>query len=69
VTNNVDNSNHNDGLDQNGGGDTTVVTLSGNKAYFNTKLGISQAPGGTDGGNNKADGNGNPAQCANVVCS
>jgi hypothetical protein len=45
------------------------VTVSGNKASFNTQLGISVNPGVNDGGNNKADRNGTAVQCTNVVCS
>jgi len=40
-----------------------------NKAYFNTKLGISIDPVDTDLGANRADGNGSQHQCENVVCS
>jgi hypothetical protein len=69
VTNNVANGNGHDGLTENTGDPTAVVTLSGNKAYFNTQLGIAAAPGVNDGGNNKADSNGTAVQCTNVVCS
>jgi hypothetical protein len=31
-------------------------------------LGIAAVPGVTDGGRNRARGNGNPAQCLNVAC-
>jgi hypothetical protein len=69
VTNNVANGNHNHGIVAGAGTDSTVITLSGNKAYFNGNFGITAAPGVSDGGNNKADENGTPAQCASVVCS
>jgi hypothetical protein len=69
ITNNVANGNHAGGLADGGSADPTAVTLSGNKAFFNTLLGIQAAPGVTDGGNNKADSNGTAAQCTNVVCS
>jgi hypothetical protein len=69
VTNNIVNGNAGDGIHEAGVSDPTVVTLSGNKAYFNGQLGINALPGATDGGNNKASGNGTLAQCANVVCS
>jgi hypothetical protein len=68
VTNNLANGNAHHGLAE-GGGDPTVVTLSGNKAYFNTQVGISAGAGVNDGGNNKASGNGTLAQCTNIVCS
>jgi hypothetical protein len=69
VTNNLANGNHLNGITGAGAGDPTVVTLTGNKAYFNGQLGISGQPGVTDGGNNKAASNGTAAQCNNVVCS
>jgi hypothetical protein len=68
VTNNIANGNHLNGIAESGS-DATVVTMSGNKAYFNLQFGINGAPGVTDGGNNKAGGNANAAQCNNVVCS
>ena len=51
------------------------VTLTGNRAYANGNWGI-ESPGTipaqnvyvTDGGGNLAAGNGQPAQCLNVVC-
>jgi hypothetical protein len=70
VTNNVADGNHTDGIfHKNLGGDPTVVTLTGNKAYFNGQLGINALAGVNDAGNNKADENGTAAQCTNVVCS
>jgi hypothetical protein len=68
VSNNVVDGNHLDGIAA-GVGDPTVVTLSGNKAYFNGSLGISTEPGVIDGGTNKADSNGTSTQCTNIVCS
>jgi hypothetical protein len=69
VTNNIADGNHVHGIVAGAGFDATVITLSGNKAYFNGNLGISATPGVNDGGNNKADENGTPAQCTSVVCS
>jgi hypothetical protein len=69
VTNNLSNGNHFDGLHQNNLGDRTLVTLSGNQAFFNGELGIGGLVGVTDGGHNKASGNGTAVQCTNVVCS
>lgn len=43
-------------------------TLTGNVANDNTRYGIESVPGATDGGGNRAEGNGNPLQCLNVVC-
>jgi hypothetical protein len=68
MTNNITNGNQLEGLFENAG-DPTVVTLTGNQAYFNGKLGIRAQPGVNDGGHNKADSNGTAAQCTNVVCS
>jgi parallel beta-helix repeat protein len=45
------------------------LKATGNKAYFNTQLGINLGPGDTDGGGNKAAGNGTAHQCENIVCS
>jgi hypothetical protein len=69
VTNNIANGNTSGGIVESITGDPTVVTLSGNKAYFNGQLGINAQPGVIDGGNNKADENGNSTQCVNIVCS
>ena len=41
--------------------------LTNNRAAFNGDLGI-EAVHATDGGNNKAYGNGNPAQCVGIPC-
>lgn len=49
---------------------TTSATLRGNAAYGNGALGIDALAGVTDGGGNKAAGNGNPQQCTpNIVCT
>jgi len=45
-----------------------ATTISRNTANHNANLGIEAVPGVVDGGKNKARGNGNPAQCTNVVC-
>jgi hypothetical protein len=47
---------------------TTRAVITRNRANFNADFGIEAAPGVTDGGGNKARGNGNPAQCVNVRC-
>jgi parallel beta-helix repeat protein len=53
-----------DGIDV----DSPDTTLVGNHAVHNGDLGIEAVFGVTDGGRNKAHGNGNPAQCTNVDC-
>jgi parallel beta-helix repeat protein len=50
------------------GVESTSTTLTRNTANRNHDLGIEAVPGVSDGGGNKARGNGNPAQCTNVVC-
>jgi hypothetical protein len=67
VMNNIANGNANGIMESSG--DATVVTLSGNQAFFNVHLGISGTPGVTDGGHNKASGNGALEQCTNIVCN
>jgi len=42
--------------------------LTGNRAVRNGDLGIDAVAGITDGGGNRAHGNGDPAQCRNVAC-
>lgn len=42
--------------------------LTRNRAVRNADLGIEAVFGVTDGGGNKARGNGNPLQCTNVFC-
>jgi parallel beta-helix repeat protein len=44
------------------------ATLTKNTANRNQDLGIEAVPGVTDGGGNRADGNGDPLQCTNVFC-
>jgi len=44
------------------------TTITQNRASVNDELGIEAVPGVTDGGKNKARGNGNPAQCVGVIC-
>ena len=56
--------NGDDGIDL----DSAPGTISNNTANSNGDLGIEAVPGVTDGGGNKARGNGNPAQCLNVQC-
>jgi parallel beta-helix repeat protein len=53
-----------DGIDV----DNAATTLTRNLAFHNGDLGIEAVPGVTDGGGNHAAGNGNPAQCTNVMC-
>lgn len=53
-----------DGIDV----DSPLTTLTGNHALHNGDLGIEAVFGVSDGGGNKAHGNGNPAQCTNVAC-
>ena len=53
-----------DGIDV----DSAETTLTRNGAFRNDDLGIEAVPGVTDGGGNKAAGNGNPLQCTNVFC-
>jgi hypothetical protein len=45
------------------------TTVTRNIANHNHDLGISAVRGIIDGGGNRAAGNGNPAQCTNIVCS
>jgi len=54
-----------DGIDV----DAPGTTLTGNVAAHNHDLGIEAVPGVVDGGGNRAEGNGNPAQCTNISCS
>jgi hypothetical protein len=46
-----------------------AVTVTANVANDNADLGIEAVAGVTDGGGNRASGNGNPAQCVGVVCA
>ena len=45
------------------------TTLRDNLAARNADLGIDAVAGVTDGGGNRAFGNGNPLQCTNVFCA
>jgi parallel beta-helix repeat protein len=65
VTSNVANANGDDGIDARGG---SGATLSGNRASFNTGLGIDADGDVLDGGGNAATGNGSLHQCENVLC-
>jgi parallel beta-helix repeat protein len=56
--------NTDDGIDV----ESSATTLTANTANDNHDLGIEAVPGVTDGGGNKASGNGNPLQCTNVFC-
>jgi parallel beta-helix repeat protein len=61
---NTANRNGDDGIDV----ESTPTTLTKNTANDNADLGIEAVLGVTDGGGNKARGNGNAAQCVNVEC-
>jgi parallel beta-helix repeat protein len=61
---NTADDNGDDGIDV----DNAATTLAGNTTDRNGDLGIEAVPGVTDGGNNRARGNGNPLQCSNVSC-
>ena len=54
-----------DGIDV----DSPATTITANVANDNGDYGIEAVPGVTDGGGNRASGNGNPAQCLGVTCS
>ena len=45
------------------------TTITRNEADLNAALGIDAVAGVTDGGHNHASGNGNAAQCMNVLCN
>ena len=64
VEGNRANGNADDGIDV----DSPATTLTRNTANDNQDLGIEAVPGVTDGGGNRASGNGNPLQCTNVFC-
>jgi parallel beta-helix repeat protein len=53
-----------DGIDVN----NPDTTIADNTANENGDLGIEAVAGVTDGGGNRASGNGDPRQCVNVVC-
>jgi large repetitive protein len=65
VENTATNNRGDDGIDV----DDPDTIITGNTANFNVDLGIEAVPGVTDGGGNEAEGNGNSAQCLNVVCT
>lgn len=49
---------------------TASTTITRNTAMYNANLGISAVAGVTDGGGNRAFGNGNPAQCSpSIACT
>lgn len=48
--------------------DSAAAVLTRNAAFFNHDLGIEAVAGVTDGGGNRAHGNGNPVQCTGVAC-
>lgn len=53
-----------DGIDV----EAPTTTIRKNTANDNRRFGIKAVPGVTDGGGNRARGNGNSIQCLNVVC-
>jgi parallel beta-helix repeat protein len=59
------NKNGHDGIEV----DAAGTTVAHNTANINHDLGIEAVPGVIDGGGNRASGNGNPLECANVTCS
>ena len=62
---NVSSKNGDDGIDV----DSPATTVTANVANDNDDLGIEAVEGVTDGGGNRASGNGNPAQCVGITCS
>ena len=60
VLNNAD-----DGIDV----DDHSTTVKDNESDYNANMGIDAVEGVVDGGGNRAEGNLNPIQCRNVVCS
>ncbi|MEU6724801.1 right-handed parallel beta-helix repeat-containing protein [Nonomuraea wenchangensis] len=66
-----------DNNDANGNGENGIAVFAtdaatvirGNRARDNGDFGIRAEPGVTDGGGNRASGNGNPAQCLNISCT
>ncbi|MCW2802341.1 MAG: copper-binding protein [Propionibacteriaceae bacterium] len=71
VVRNTANNNGEDGIDIDDGIDRPVskTTVTRNTANDNGDLGIEAVGSVTDGGGNRARGNGRPAQCTNVRCS
>jgi nitrous oxidase accessory protein NosD len=66
ITGNVVNSRLDDGIRVESAAIGTLVAL--NRAHRSGDDGIDVAAGTTDGGGNRAHGNGNPLQCTNVAC-
>lgn len=64
IEKNVANGNGDDGIDVR----APSTTIRKNTANDNSDFGIEAVVGVTDGGGNRAKGNGNPLQCVNVVC-
>jgi parallel beta-helix repeat protein len=64
LTENQASRNGDDGIDV----ENVDATLTANTANRNSDLGIEAVLGVTDGGGNRAFGNGNPLQCLNVAC-
>jgi len=56
--------NADDGVDV----DSRLTTIARNMGVRNGDLGIEAVAGATDGGGNRAFGNGNPLQCLNILC-
>ncbi|MDA0640507.1 right-handed parallel beta-helix repeat-containing protein [Nonomuraea ferruginea] len=46
-----------------------ATVIRDNRARNNDEFGIRAERGVTDGGGNRASGNGNPAQCLNIICT
>ncbi len=66
VADNIASGNGGNGIDVR----SASTTITRNTAQFNRGLGIFAVTGVTDGGGNRAFGNGNPAQCSpNIICS
>jgi parallel beta-helix repeat protein len=65
VERNIATRNGDDGIDVR----LAATTITRNTANFNADLGIEAVTGVTDGGGNRAHGNGNPAQCIGVSCN
>jgi parallel beta-helix repeat protein len=65
VRENTSNGNGDDGIDV----DSPSTRIVDNAADGNADLGIEAVAGVSDGGGNRASGNGNPAQCTGVVCT
>jgi parallel beta-helix repeat protein len=64
VERNVSSGNGDDGIDV----DDPKTSVAKNTANDNGDLGIEAVSGTSDGGGNRARGNGNPLQCLNVFC-